>query len=101
MPQTAEFKDHIARQRRLALLTTLSESAHYEVNEYTLEAVLDDMGLGVSNVALRADFARLAEQELLDTRTVGGVTIARLTQHGLDVAHGKARAEGVARPRPE
>lgn len=101
MTAPTHFREHVAAERRLAVLQTLAESVQYESNEYTLQALLDDMGLGVSTVALRADLARLAEQGLLDTRSVGGVTIAGLKQTGLDVARGKSRAEGVARPRPE
>ncbi len=101
MVMTSKFKDHVAAERRLAILQTLAESVGYQANEYTLEALLEDLALGVSNARLRADLAHLAELGLLETNGVGGVTIAHLTRAGLDAAAGKSQVPGVARPRPE
>jgi len=99
--QSKNFDRHLAEDRRLVILSVLEGSAGYETNEYTLEAVLADMAHHVSSVRLRADLAWLAEAGLVTTSSAGGVTLAKLTGHGLDVARGKAVAPGVKRPRPE
>lgn len=99
--KTVNFDEHVAAERRLAILQVLADSTNYQANEYTLEAVLAELAHSVSNVRLRADLARLAELGLLETSTVGGVTIAKLRQDGLDVALGKSVAPGVKRPRPD
>ena len=98
---TQSFKEHLAADRRLVVLRLLSESAGYQVNEFTLEAALEDQGHSVSNAQVRTDLAWLAEVALLETRNVGGVLIAKLTVRGLDVALGKAMQPGVKRPQPE
>lgn len=98
--KTANFDEHVAAERRLAILQVLEGSTGYQANEYTLEAVLAELAHSVSNARLRADLARLADLGLLATSTVGGVTIAKLLQDGLDAAQGKSVVPGVKRPRP-
>lgn len=95
------FARHLATDRRLVILRVLAASTGYQANEYTLEAVLDDMGHTVSNQQVHTELAWLAEQGLLDSRTVGGVTIATINRRGLDVSQGKAQVPGVKRPMPE
>lgn len=97
---TASFEQHQAADRRLVILHLLANSAGYTVNEYLLEAGLEDQGHRVSNARLRGELAWLAEQDLLTTETVGGVVVAKLKRRGLDVAHGSAQVPGVARPKP-
>ena len=79
----------------------LANSPGYSANEYSIEAVLEDMGHPVSHDLLRGEIAWLAEQQLISTSQVGGVTIAKITQRGLDIARGKAMHPDVQRPRPE
>ena len=95
------YARHQAADRRLVILRVLAESTGYQANEFTLEAVLDDMGHTVSNQQVHTELAWLAEQGLLDSRTVGGVTIATINRRGLDVSQGKAQLPGVKRPLPE
>ena len=95
------YARHLAADRRLVILRVLAESTGYQANEYTLEAVLDDMGHTVSNQQLHTELAWLAEQGLLSTTSVAGVTIAHLSPRGHDVAFGKAIVPGVKRPQPD
>ena len=95
------YARHQAADRRLVILRVLAESTGYQANEFTLEAVLDDMGHTVSNQQVHTELAWLAEQGLLDSRKVGGVTSATVTRRGLDVAQGKAVVPGVKRPLPD
>ena len=95
------YARYAAADRRLVLLRVLAASTGYQANEYTLEAVLDDMGHTVSNQQVHTELAWLAEQGLLEQRTVGGVTIATINRRGIDVAQGKAQVPGVKRPQPD
>lgn len=95
------FTQHLTEDRRLVVLRLLADSMGYSANEYTVEAVLADMGHVVSNDRVHSDLAWLAEQGLLTATRVGGVQIAKLTTRGLDVARGKAVVPGVKRPQPD
>ena len=95
------YAKHLTKDRRLVMLRVLANSPGYSANEYTIEAVLEDLGHVISNDLLRGEIAWLAEQQLITTSQVGGVTIAKITQRGLDVARGKATHPDVQRPRPE
>lgn len=95
------WRKHQAEGRRLAILQLLAE-AGYEVNDQVLAAALEEYGYRTTRDELLGDLAWLAEQQLIADRDLSGVVVvARLTQRGLDVAEGKARAPGVKRPRPE
>ena len=95
------YAKHLTKDRRLVMLRVLANSHGYSANEYTIEAVLEDLGHVISNDLLRGEIAWLAEQQLITTSQVGGVTIAKITQRGLDIARGKAMHPDVQRPRPE
>ena len=99
MKQTFEL--HQTEDRRLVLLRVLADSTAYQTNEFLLESMLDEMGHTVSNDRLRSDLAWLSEQQLITQQAVAGVTIAKLTTRGFDVARGRAEVPGVKRPRPE
>lgn len=98
---TPSFENHLAADRRLVILRLLADSTGYAANEFILQAILADLAHDVSSDKLRAELAWLHEQGLLTTGSVGGVTIATLTERGLDVARGRARVPGVKRPQPE
>lgn len=95
------YEQHQTEDRRLVILRVLADSTAYQSNEFLLESMLDDMGHSVSNDRLRGDLAWLAEQELITKQAVAGVTIAKLTTRGFDVARGRSQTPGVKRPRPE
>ena len=95
------YSQHLAKDRRLVILRVLANSPGYSANEYSIEAVLEDMGHVISNDLLRGEIAWLVEQQLITTSQVGGVTIAKITQRGLDIARGKATHPDVQRPVPE
>jgi len=95
------FAKHLAEDRRLLVLRVLADSTGYQTNEFTLEAMLEELAHQVSNDRLRQDLAWLADAGLITTSMAGGVTLAKLTRSGLDVARGKAVVPGVKRPQPE
>ncbi|CAM5787493.1 ArsR family transcriptional regulator [Ottowia pentelensis] len=98
---TPNFENHLTADRRLVVLRLLAGSTGYQANAYIIEAALGDMGHQVSGDRVAADLAWLAEQGLLSTTSVAGVTIAHLSPRGHDVAFGKAIVPGVKRPQPD
>jgi len=90
----------LAADRRLVILRILADSAGFCCNEHLLISLLEALGHVVSHDALRSELAWLEEQLLVSSQEVGGVSIARLTQRGADVACGRARVPGVKRPEP-
>ncbi|MBF0249950.1 MAG: ArsR family transcriptional regulator [Alphaproteobacteria bacterium] len=94
------FKDLVSANRRIIILQVLSEDGDYAHNDGVLRSALAGLGHDVSADAMRTELAWLAEQGLITSETVGPYTVARLTERGLDVAHGRALAPGVERPGP-
>lgn len=94
------YAEHIAADIRLVLLQALEEDSDYSHNEGVLRAALGAVGHAVSHDRLRTELAWLAEQGLITLTDAGGLAIARLTARGEDVALGRTRVPGVARPRP-
>ncbi|MHB1053514.1 MAG: VpaChn25_0724 family phage protein [Thiobacillus sp.] len=95
------FAQHLAEDRRLAILRILEGSAEYRANLYLIQRLLADIGHSAALDTINTDLAWLAEQGLLELETVGGVGIPQLLSRGLDVACGRAIVPGVARPMPD
>ena len=95
------FAQHVAADRRLAILRILEGSAEYRANLYIIQRVLADIGHSTSLDTINTDLAWLGEQGLLEIETVGDVNIPQLIARGLDVACGRAVVPGVARPMPD
>ena len=90
------FAEHL----RLAILQVLEQDADYAHNETVLQSALAALGHGIGSDRLRGELAWLAEQGLLAVEDASGMQVATLTLRGADVALGRARIPGVARPRP-
>lgn len=95
------FAERLTRSRRLALLQTLAAAPAYEGNARLLRDVLAELGLNVGLTTVEVDLAWLANQHLVTIDDLGGLIVARITQHGVDVAAGREVVEGVDRPAPE
>lgn len=96
----AAYSEILNSARRLLLLQILAESTAYTSNEHTLGAFAAEVGHGVAAGRLRADLRWLQEAQLLQTKEVGGVQVATLSQDGHDCAAGRLRVAGVDAPRP-
>jgi hypothetical protein len=95
------FAEYQTEDRRLVLLRGLKAAALYRANCYLLRRFAESVGHTVSADRIEQDLAWLAEQGLVDRQAPEGVTVATLTQRGLDAADGAATVPGVARPRPD
>lgn len=93
---SAVFTAHL----RLSLLRTLAGAPGYRANSSILHSVTSEFGLVASRDQIKTELAWLAEQGLVDNQDLMGLTVATLTERGLDVAEGRAMAPGVQRPSP-
>ena len=94
------YADIVIEDQRLAVLQALEQDPDYSHNEHVLGRVLQAVGHGISSDLLRTHLSWLAEQGLITTDDRAGLVVAKLTRRGEDVALGRSRVPGVARPRP-
>lgn len=85
---------------RLKVLQTLEKCGGYAIYADQLYEFLNDEHFHVAHEELMRNLQWLGKQKLVDLEQVGGLWLVTLLQHGLDVQAGRARAAGVARPRP-
>nr|WP_275100134.1 hypothetical protein [Sedimenticola hydrogenitrophicus] len=90
----------VIENQRLVVLQVLEEDVDYAQNEIVLQGALSAVGHGISSDRLRTELAWLTEQGLISVENVAGLQVAKLTRRGEDVALGRSRVPGVARPRP-
>lgn len=83
--------------QRRHILEVLEQDAGYSHNESVIRRALSSVGHTVSNDKLLTELAWLQEQGLVELDEVMGLTIAKLTQRGADIARGAAHAHGIAR----
>jgi hypothetical protein len=94
------FAEYQAADRRLVLLKALEAASQYKANSFLLRSFCDTMGHVVSADTIATDLAWLAEQSLVTVDRQQTITVATLTQRGLDVASGRAKVPGVQAPQP-
>lgn len=95
-----DFESLQQSDRRLLLLHLLSAAPTYTGNAYLLHQALSTHGHHPSIDSVKSDLAWLAEQGLVHLVVDPQITVATLTERGLDVAQGRAVVPGVKRPRP-
>lgn len=93
---TGHFMPHV----RLAILRCLAEAPGCAANASLLKSVLQQLGLPATRDQVHTAVAWLAEQGLVVRTEPLGVVVATLTEAGEDVARGRSRVDGVARPSP-
>lgn len=93
------YRDLVEADCRLAILQVLEEDPDYSHNERILQGALARLGHSLSGDRLRTEVRWLEEQGLVSISDVG-VYVIKLTRRGEDAALGRARVDGVARPRP-
>ena len=95
------YQDFQTEGRRLGILRILHRRNQFTSNEYSLNDELGgNSGHHVSKDVLHTDLAWLEEQGLVICQQPRAGWIATLTSRGADVAEGRARVPGVARPLP-
>lgn len=95
------YQDFQTEGRRLGILRILRRRNQFTSNEYSLNDELGgNYGHHVSKDQLHTDLAWLEEQGLVICQQPRAGWIATLTSRGADVAEGRARVPGIARPLP-
>ena len=95
------YQDFQTEGRRLGILRILHRRNQFTSNEYSLNDELGgNYGHHVSKDVLHTDLAWLEEQGLVICQQPRAGWIATLASRGADVAEGRARVPGVARPLP-
>jgi hypothetical protein len=97
------FAERVRQTIRLEILRCLASAPDYTTTDGPLHAHLVACGLSCSHAALRTLLAGLDDQGLVVGQRAGGengVWMATLTEAGEDVAAGRSRVPGIARPGP-
>lgn len=94
------FSELKTADMRLAMLRSIADDG-YSLNESMLQAVLEMYGHSVTRDRVRTEMRWLEEQGLVENEDVAGILVAALTGRGVDVATGRARIDGIKRPRPK
>lgn len=94
------FAEYQTADRKLVLLKALESATQYCCNAYLLRRFADSLGHVVSADRIAQDLAWLAEQGLVTLEKALDVTVATITERGLDVAQGRAKVPGVQQPAP-
>lgn len=96
MSYQAHFMSHL----RLLILRALVDAPGCIANASILKSIAQSLGLPATRDQIHTAITWLAEQALVERTEVGALVVARLTEGGQDVAEGRARCDGVARPSP-
>lgn len=96
----SDFNQLVTHAVRLAILQVLEQDPDYSHNEHVLQTVLASLGHNLSGDRVRTEMRWLEEQQLVSVHEIGSLLIARITGRGVDVALGRSRVDGIARPRP-
>lgn len=94
------FQQMKTEDMRLVMLRSIAEDSD-SLNESLLQDVLEYYGHNVTRDRVRTEMRWLEEQRLVTIDDVSGIMVAKLTGRGCDVACGRARVDGVKRPRPK
>ncbi len=95
------FRDFVSEKRRLTILRYLAEEDGYSANDSVMQTVVNKYGFSCSRDMVRGDYAWLRDMGMATVEEISDtVHTAKITQRGLDVAAGRTRVAGIARPGP-
>lgn len=99
----SSFAEKLREERRLVLLRCLSDVDGYKANDASLRTLLEHYGFTVGRDTLRADICFLKDHTLVRVEELAppsgaDLWMVHLLPAGDDVARGRARHYGIARP---
>ena len=95
-----KYQDLVDSHRRLSILQFLKDEADYRLNAILLLTLVNNHGYATGKDKLENELLWLSEQNLVELDKVGSVTLATITNRGLEVAEGRVIMNGVERPGP-
>lgn len=96
----SKYLETMSKHRRLTILKFLSDCPEYTSNASMLNDVCNDFGVSSTRDQITGELEWLKEQGFVTTAASGDFIVAIATGRGVDIADGKARHDGVRRPRP-
>lgn len=94
------LKKYFDEDRRLCVLRVLALAPSMQANHFVLQTALEGLGHRVSREKVQQDLCWLDETGLVRVEDLETITLASLTDKGLDVAEGRVSIPGVKRPIP-
>ena len=91
------FQTHVIEHCRRLILEQLEQENDYAQNHVLIKQNLFMQGQSLPTDKVLTELTWLAEQGLISLDQFAGVTVAKLTARGLDVANGAASCPGIAR----
>jgi len=96
------FENRVREDQRRIILEALARDQDYSHNTQIIRSCLDLMGHAISLDRTNSLLNDLMRRELIKLEKVSdNISVARLTQLGLDVAEGREIHDDVARRRPD
>lgn len=95
-----DYVSTLSKHRRLTILKFLSDSPQYTSNASILVEVCNRLGVTSTRDQVASDIAWLKEQSMATFENHGDFIVVTATTRGVETAQGKARHDGVQRPRP-
>lgn len=96
-----DYVSTVSKHRRLTILKFLADSPEYTSNASILVEVCNQFGVSSTRDQIAGEVAWLNEQGMITYQDEGDFIVVTATTRGIDIAEGKARHDGVKRPRPE
>lgn len=94
------YASTLSKHRRLTILKFLSDSPGYTSNASILVEVCNQFGVTSTRDQVAGEIAWLREQDMALFEDHGDFIVVTATGRGVEIAQGKARHDGVQRPRP-
>lgn len=96
----SSYNNTLSKHRRLTILRFLKDSPEYTSNASILVEICNDFGVTSTRDQVTGEITWLAEQGFVTHQETGDFMVVAATARGVEIAQGKARHEGVQRPRP-
>lgn len=95
-----DYASTLSKHRRLTILKFLLDSPEYTSNASILVEVCNNFGVTSTRDQVAGEVAWLKEQGMVTFEDHGDFIVVTATTRGVEIAQGKARHDGVQRPRP-
>lgn len=96
------MKELFEPNQRIIMLQGMEKDNDYSLSNEMLQRLLNTYGHGVGVAEVNEQIQWLRERGLVTVSELpGGITVAKLTRNGIDIAQGHSRTEGIDRPIPE